>query len=177
MPLLRLLHQITNMYQNVKEAQNELREQPDANKRHIPLKDESSLASEMCDNTLVGSTHEPHDIFDYSDERYDKFNETFPLGHSVSRTKMPPLGPLIPTPSIRNRPQSFAQKLRSTSKTVKGKLGYINLSETVPTPIKNSPTTSTNIEQTFQRATQEPKTSLTGAVSSNFEGKYFQMFS
>lgn len=28
MPLLRLLHQITNMYQNVKETQNELKEQP-----------------------------------------------------------------------------------------------------------------------------------------------------
>lgn len=27
MPLLRLLHQISNMYQNVKDAQNELREQ------------------------------------------------------------------------------------------------------------------------------------------------------
>lgn len=174
MPLLRLLHQITNMYQNVKEAQNELREQPDLNKRHIPLKDESSLASEMCDNTLVGSNHEPQmDIFDYSDERYDKFNETIPLGHSVSRTKMPPLGPLIPAPGVRNRPQSFAQKLRSTSKTVKGKLGYTNLNETVPTPIKNSPTTLTNIEQSFQKAALEPKTSLTGAVSSNFEGKIY----
>lgn len=27
MPLLRLLHQISNMYQNVKDTQNELREQ------------------------------------------------------------------------------------------------------------------------------------------------------
>lgn len=45
MPLLRLLHQITNMYQNVKEAQNELREQQPGgnNKRVAPLKDESSL--------------------------------------------------------------------------------------------------------------------------------------
>lgn len=46
MPLLRLLHQITNMYQNVKEAQDELREQPGASghsKRTVPLKDESSL--------------------------------------------------------------------------------------------------------------------------------------
>ena len=42
MPLLRLLHQITNMYQNVKEAQNELREQP-GNRRVVPQKDESSL--------------------------------------------------------------------------------------------------------------------------------------
>lgn len=47
MPLLRLLHQITNMYQNVKEAQNELREQqPGGNgKRVATLKDESSLGT------------------------------------------------------------------------------------------------------------------------------------
>lgn len=43
MPLLRLLHQITNMYQNVKEAQNELREQQPGGKRVATLKDESSL--------------------------------------------------------------------------------------------------------------------------------------
>lgn len=44
MPLLRLLHQITNMYQNVKEAQDELKEQPGGHsKRAVPLKDESSL--------------------------------------------------------------------------------------------------------------------------------------
>lgn len=48
MPLLRLLHQITNMYQNVKEAQNELREQPGGHsKRVIPHKDESSLGKNI----------------------------------------------------------------------------------------------------------------------------------
>lgn len=42
MPLLRLLHQITNMYQNVKEAQNEFHQQPDLiRKSHA--KDECSL--------------------------------------------------------------------------------------------------------------------------------------
>lgn len=135
MPLLRLLHQISNMYMNVKEAQDEMKEQPDNNntqttKRSLPLKDESSLASEMNDATLIGSIHEPTllDSGDYAEERYDKFNElvAFPLGHSISRTKMPPLGPLIPMPSTssptaagtgnvtrqRAPPQSFAQKLR-----------------------------------------------------------------
>jgi len=155
MPLLRLLHQITNMYQNVKEAQNELREQPEIGKRSgAQLKDESSLgiqdidcllipngenffedlpnlsASEINEPTLLGSINEPLSQLDSSllDERYDKFNEAIPLGHSVSRSRMPSLGPLIPltpSPSSRNRPQSFAQKLRSTSKTVKGKLGKI----------------------------------------------------
>jgi hypothetical protein len=91
MPLLRLLHQITNMYQNVKEAQNELRVQPEMGKRNNnTMKDESSLASEINDATLMASLHEPvmhlqNPLFDYSDERYDKFNEAFPLGHSVSR--------------------------------------------------------------------------------------------
>lgn len=170
MPLLRLLHQISNMYMNVKEAQDEMKEQPEA-KRSLPLKDESSLASEMNDATLIGSIHEPpldNTIFDYADERYDKFNEmAFPLGHSVSRTKMPPLGPLIPlatsssasSSNARQRPpQSFAQKLRSTVK-----LGYTNLSETIPTPNKSSPTAST-FEQSIQKMALEPKNSLTGAM-------------
>lgn len=42
MPLLRLLHQITNMYQNVKEAQNEFHQQPDICKK-FNAKDEYSL--------------------------------------------------------------------------------------------------------------------------------------
>ncbi|KAL7044402.1 hypothetical protein ACKWTF_001906 [Chironomus riparius] len=170
MPLLRLLHQISNMYTNVKEAQDEMKEQPET-KRSLPLKDESSLASEMNDATLIGSIHEaPLDNLDYSDERYDKFNEmlAFPIGHSISRTKMPPLGPLIPLPSTsssgRQRPpQSFAQKLRSTGKTVKGKLGYTNLSEAVSTPNKPSPTTPT-FEHAVQKMNLEPKNSLTGAI-------------
>lgn len=168
MPLLRLLHQISNMYQNVIQAQIEMKEHPmldgagtgaTGDKRHAAMpsshhnKDESSLASEMNDATLVESIHEaeatealaaPLAQID-QDERYDKFNEFFPIGHSVSRTKMPTLGPLIPltpSPGSRNRPQSFAQKLRSTSKTVKGKLGYTNLSETVSTPNKTSPVSS-----------------------------------
>lgn len=176
MPLLRLLHQISNMYINVKEAQDEMKEHPDT-KRSLPMKDESSLASEMNDATLVGSIHEqPLDntIFDYSDERYDKFNElgprghSYPLGHSISRTKMPPLGPLIPlaasTSSRPRPPQSFAQKLRSTGKTVKGKLGYTNLSESVITPNKASPTV-TSFEQSIQKMSLEPKNSLTGMPS------------
>lgn len=175
MPLLRLLHQISNMYIDVKEAQDEMKEQPET-KRSLPMKDESSLASEMNDTTLIGSIHEaPLDggIFDYSDERYDKFNElgpsthAYPLGPSVSRTKMPPLGPLIPLPlttGTRPRPpQSFAQKLRSTGKTVKGKLGYTNLSDT--TPNKASPMTPT-FEQSVlvQKSALEPKNSLTGSA-------------
>ena len=100
------------MYQNVKEAQNEMKEQPDE-KRSVPLKDESSLASEMNNATFIGSMHDTpleSTIFDYSNERYNKFNEDFSIGHSVSRTKMPPLVSLIsltPSPNSR-RPQSFA---------------------------------------------------------------------
>ncbi|XP_058820213.1 bridge-like lipid transfer protein family member 1 isoform X3 [Topomyia yanbarensis] len=178
MPLLRLLHQITNMYQNVKAAQNELRDHPDHGKRSAPLKDESSLASEMNDPTLMGSLNEPlmshieNGIFDYADERYDKFNEDIPyrheLRHSISRSKLPSLGPLIPltpSPSSRNRPHSFAQKLRSTSKSVKGKLGYTNLNETVTTPIKASPTALT-FADALSRNSLETKNSLTGLSSS-----------
>lgn len=177
MPLLRLLHQITNMYQNVKEAQNELREQPGGHGKRggvAPLKDESSLASEVQVSTLIGSIHGPSQLDNSLDERYDQFNESYQLGHSVSRTRMPTLGPLIPltpSPSSRNRPQSFAQKLKSTSKSVKGKLGYTNLTESVSTPIKKSPTAST-FEQAYQlqKSSSEHKNSIAGA-SSAFGGK------
>lgn len=168
MPLLRLLHQITNMYQNVKEAQNELRDQPGNNKRVVPLKDESSLASEVNDPTLIGSITDAAN-FDNLDEQYDKFNESYQIGHSVSRTRMPTLGPLIPltpSPSARNRPQSFAQKLKSTSKSVKGKLGYTNLTETVTTPIKKSPTSSTFEHPIqLQKSASDHKNSITGVSS------------
>ncbi|XP_021700280.1 uncharacterized protein KIAA1109 isoform X7 [Aedes aegypti] len=182
MPLLRLLHQITNMYQNVKDAQNEMRDHPEHGKRSAPLKDESSLASEMNDPTLMGSLNEPlmshidNSIFDCADERYDKFNEDIPfrheLRHSVSRSKMPSLGPLIPltpSPSSRNRPHSFAQKLRSTGKSVKGKLGYTNLNETIQTPIKASPTALT-FADALSRNSLEAKNSLTGGLSSTYGG-------
>lgn len=182
MPLLRLLHQITNMYQNVKDAQNELRDHPETGKRSAPLKDESSLASEINDPTLMGSLNEPlmthidNAIFDYADERYDKFNEDIPamrheLRHSVSRSKMPSLGPLIPltpSPNSRNRPHSFAQKLRSTSKSVKGKLGYTNLNDTITTPVKTSPTALI-----FSDALSlDAKNSITGGLSSTYGGRF-----
>lgn len=151
MPLLRLLHQISNMYQNVKQAQVDMQgglhsEGGGMEKRDVPAKDSSSLASDVNDPTLVESVHEASSSQIDVEERYDKFNEFFPIGHSVSRSKMPTLGPLIPltpSPSAKNRPQSFAQKLRSTSKSVKGKLGYTNLSETVTTPVKTSPSSNT----------------------------------
>lgn len=138
MPLLRLLHQITNMYQNVKDAQDEL-DQPTTYRNTLPLKDESSLASEINDPTIMESIQGPLDST-LQDEHYDKFNEGYPLGQSSSKTRMPTLS-LTPSPGLR-RPQSFAQKLKSTSKTVKGKLGYTNLNESFLTPIKKSPTMS-----------------------------------
>lgn len=137
----------------------------------------------MNDPTLMGSLNEPlmshidNTIFDYADERYDKFNEDIPfrheLRHSVSRSKMPSLGPLIPltpSPSSRNRPHSFAQKLRSTGKSVKGKLGYTNLNETIQTPIKASPTALT-FADAVSRNSLEAKNSLTGGLSSTYGGK------
>lgn len=66
MPLLRLLHQISNMYQNVKDTQNELREQQpveirrpktsasdhvDINKHHSSSKSRLSLVKFSGRNT------------------------------------------------------------------------------------------------------------------------------
>lgn len=52
--------------------------------------------------------------------------------------------PIIsPSPSLRSRPQSFAQKLRSTGKAVKG---YVNLSEGAGTPITMSSPSGSALE-------------------------------
>ena len=59
MPLLRLLHQISNMYQNVKETQMELREQqPEVAKRDSqPSTSGAPLASNLLSNNGTIHTH------------------------------------------------------------------------------------------------------------------------
>ncbi|XP_069702783.1 bridge-like lipid transfer protein family member 1 isoform X3 [Periplaneta americana] len=123
MPLLRLLHQISNMYQNVKETQMELKEQQPEVKRETSTKNNKNGSSSTSD------LHENASVIE------DKMK--LPAGngsvavpgfpHSLSQQKI-----LSPSASLRSRPQSFAQKLRSTSKSVKG---YMNLSEGVTTPM------------------------------------------
>ncbi|XP_076663218.1 transmembrane protein KIAA1109 homolog tweek isoform X12 [Andrena cerasifolii] len=119
MPLLRLLHQISNMYQNVKETQMELKEQQPESKRNNTLivndtvaKNGSSSTSDLQEQLLI-----------------DGKKVDAPLLRSSYEPNLSKV--ISPGTSIRSRPQSFAQKLRSTGKSVKG---YINLSEGVITP-------------------------------------------
>ena len=58
---------------------------------------------------------------------------------SLNRAK-----PLSPSSSFRSRPQSFAQKLRSTGKSVKG---YINLSEGIITPNFSASPSSSGLDK------------------------------
>ncbi|KAK2588447.1 hypothetical protein KPH14_004440 [Odynerus spinipes] len=118
MPLLRLLHQISNMYQNVKETQMELKEQHPETKRNTNLivndtvtKNGSSSTSDLQEHLLMGKKAEVPLLRNSFEPNQQKV--------------------ISPGASIRSRPQSFAQKLRSTGKSVKG---YINLSEGVITP-------------------------------------------
>ncbi|KAK4878280.1 hypothetical protein RN001_010786 [Aquatica leii] len=130
MPLLRLLHQITNMYQNVKDTQNELREQQPVEIRrpktsasdHTDIKHHSSSTSDLQDTNLLDATKQLN--LKISDSE----------AHKV---------PISPSPSVRSRPQSFAQKLRSTGKSVKG---YVNLSEGGGTPIFTSSPSGSALE-------------------------------
>lgn len=113
MPLLRLLHQITNMYQNVKETQNELREQQPVDIRrpktsasdHTDIKQHNSSASDLQEVTVVDGGK----------------RLSLKISDPGSITSQHPQKPVSPTSSIRSRPQSFAQKLRSTGKSVKGR--------------------------------------------------------
>lgn len=84
------------------------------------------------------------------------------------------IGPLIqltPSPSAKNRPQSFAQKLRSTGKSVKGKLGYTNLNESSSSPLRDSPTASVSEHHAFKMSL-ESKASLNGACATSVSGDY-----
>ncbi|XP_076753670.1 transmembrane protein KIAA1109 homolog tweek isoform X3 [Xylocopa sonorina] len=119
MPLLRLLHQISNMYQNVKETQMELKEQQPERKRN--------------NNLIVSDTVAKNGSSSTSDLQEQLLLEGKKMDVPLLRNSFEPNLPKVITPgaSIRSRPQSFAQKLRSTGKSVKG---YINLSEGVITP-------------------------------------------
>ncbi|XP_051858980.1 transmembrane protein KIAA1109 homolog isoform X2 [Drosophila albomicans] len=173
MPLLRLLHQICNMYQNVKDAQNEFHEQPELSKKS-QTKDECSLASEPTDLLPFASVAERFGHGEsFSDERYDKFNETMPT-MPTTRGRGSGLAPIIqltPSPNAKNRPQSFAQKLRSTGKSVKGKLGYTNLNESSSSPLRDSPTLSLH-DQNILKMSTESKASLNGGCATSVSGDY-----
>ncbi|XP_006618311.1 transmembrane protein KIAA1109 isoform X10 [Apis dorsata] len=119
MPLLRLLHQISNMYQNVKETQMELKEQQPECKRNNTL--------------IVNDTAVKNGSSSTSDLQEQLLLERKKIDVPLLRNSFEPnLSKVIsPGASIRSRPQSFAQKLRSTGKSVKG---YINLNEGVITP-------------------------------------------
>ncbi|KAI5636032.1 hypothetical protein NE865_11233 [Phthorimaea operculella] len=114
MPLLRLLHQISSMYQNVKDAQVELR-----GGTTVPTADPppSSSVSDFRENLVSVSSMD-------GGTQYSTLDSKWELLGSVEE----PPGTPTPTPSADS-------KLRSTGKSVKGKLGYSSLSEGAHTPM------------------------------------------
>ncbi|XP_050552072.1 transmembrane protein KIAA1109 homolog isoform X4 [Spodoptera frugiperda] len=118
MPLLRLLHQISNMYQNVKDTQIELRTQTKIS--HRQNKHTSSSVSDFRENLVSVSSLEKEVQYATLEPKWDLMAPTLTpelaaaVPQSLSQQKL-----AQPT---RPRPQSFAQKLRSTGKSVKGKL-------------------------------------------------------
>ncbi|CAG9772767.1 unnamed protein product [Ceutorhynchus assimilis] len=135
MPLLRLLHQISNMYQNVKDTQNELREQQPPAELRRPKTSSSTNNDQKHHSSTSDLLHDNPSNF--SNQLTLKISDP---GSYTSQNK-----PVIsPSPSLRSRPQSFAQKLRSTGKNVKG---YINLSEGVGTPLSVSTPSGSALER------------------------------
>ncbi|KAJ8956249.1 hypothetical protein NQ318_014981 [Aromia moschata] len=133
MPLLRLLHQISNMYQNVKDTQNELREQ-----QPVEIRRPKTSASDHVDMKHHSST------FDMQFAQQADASKQLSLKISDPGSYSSQQKPIIsPSPSIRSRPQSFAQKLRSTGKSVKG---YVNLSEGGGTPLTVSSPSGSALE-------------------------------
>ncbi|XP_011301889.1 uncharacterized protein KIAA1109 isoform X7 [Fopius arisanus] len=131
MPLLRLLHQISNMYQNVKETQMELKEQqPDPKRGANPVSDDRAIKKGLSSNSDI----QEQLLLDKK------------LEEPILRKPFDPTQPKVisPSSSIRSRPQSFVQKFRSTGKSVKG---YINLSEGVITPSFGASPSSSGLEK------------------------------
>lgn len=146
MPLLRLLHQISNMYQNVKDTQNELREQQPDVRRFVStdngdiLKNRSSSASDLQDVTIMEGSNKPLSL---------------KVSDPSSILSQKPV--ISPSASVRSRPQSFAQKLRSTGKSVKG---YMNLSEGVGTPMYTSSPTASALERLTVSASSDKSATI-----------------
>ena len=116
MPLLRLLHQITTMYQNVRETQMELREQRpvqnvDSNVLH---KNSSSSGSDIHDQVLT--------VTPGLDEKKKPSANAAAGSAPTIKVDAPstatPTAPRGPVPATRT--QSFAQRIKSTSKAVIG---------------------------------------------------------
>ncbi|CAG9097794.1 unnamed protein product [Plutella xylostella] len=129
MPLLRLLHQISNMYQNVKDTQIELRSQTKIS--HRQDKHASSSVSDFQENLVSVTSLEKDAQYAAMEPKWDVLT---PLPSAPDRASWGTQKSTTPQP-VRSRPQSFAQKLRSTGKTVKGKLGYSSLNEGAHTPM------------------------------------------
>ncbi|XP_039764683.1 transmembrane protein KIAA1109 homolog isoform X1 [Pararge aegeria] len=125
MPLLRLLHQISNMYQNVKDTQSELRTQTNTSRRH----DKHPSVSDFPENVVSMSSLDKDSQYAVLEPKWDLPVTLDPELSAVLGTDKETATPPRP------RPQSFAQKLRSTGKTVKGKLGYSSLNEGAHTPM------------------------------------------
>lgn len=139
MPLLRLLHQISNMYQNVKDTQNELREQRPPPSRHDIDTDTAVRRSPPARNNRSSSASDlvEHGTVPLQPPLSLKVSDPSSILSGQQQQQRPVVSP---SASVRSRPQSFAQKLRSTGKSVKG---YMNLSEGVGTPVlASSPSAS-----------------------------------
>lgn len=125
MPLLRLLNQITNMYQNVKDTQTELREQQPH--PYVSRTNAKPPASQSGMFLLNFFEYKPLVFNIISDQSEVPIPTPPPIKRFLPRSSSE-LKPIVsPSPSIRSKHQTLAQKLRSTGKSVKG---YMNLNET-----------------------------------------------
>ncbi|XP_039287951.1 LOW QUALITY PROTEIN: transmembrane protein KIAA1109 [Nilaparvata lugens] len=122
MPLLRLLHQISNMYQNVKETQLELKEQQPDNSKPVPKTPPANNSGLNLPDLAL-----PQSLLSVEEE---KKSATLPRSPSTKQLNIAIPSLVSPSSSVKSphKHQTFAQKLRQTSKSVRG---YINLGDVV----------------------------------------------
>lgn len=144
MPLLRLLNQITNMYQNVKDTQTELREQQP--QPYVSRTNAKPPTSQSGMSIFFSFMYFKYILMlNILDQSEVPVPTPPPIKRFIPRSASE-LKPIVsPSPSIRSKHQTLAQKLRSTGKSVKG---YMNLNET---PVVNECLTPSLSE--FERIT------------------------
>ena len=181
MPLLRLLHQITSMYKNAKQTQQGLRDQRPTvlhgRKFSLPAHYRSQHFPEPhLQQPCSSSISEEHEQGTLSSIG-GKTGQRSSVGSSLSLRTTPPLPPVMSTgpqvtygpapptapPSTSSnvsssrlgRPQSFAQRLRSSTKLGRGYMNF-GLERSTHSPLLGISISSSGVEGTVASSDKSP---------------------
>jgi hypothetical protein len=141
MPLLRLLHQITTMYQNVRETQMELREQRPTEKvaENTVHKNSSSSGSDIPEQVGVGTSTKTKSV-DIKPSLLPMMDKELSVSPNPTATlnnfNTGTTSSSAKASAIATRTQSFAQRFKTGARAVRGMKDY---PESKLKSVKNKP--------------------------------------